>query len=514
MRLGTGTIVWSFLRKRGDVRRPCWIIVGLAGLWVGLVSALTAVPASGSSGITINTILDIVAVDGHCSLREAILAANQDTASGPTAGECKAGGTNDVIIIPQGVYTLTRSGYGEDEGLTGDLDIRADLVLASDGSGPVVIDGNQLDRVIDVGVGVTVTLSGLTIQNGLTIFLPSGPYWDGAGVFNRGTLRVYSTSIVDNVARLNGGGIANNGLLVLVNSIVSGNQDALGAGGILNFRVMRLENVLVFNNRSVGKSGGISSQAWTGGVSVIRDSAIVSNTGSWSGGLYHSYEPLVIENTTISGNQGSGIHTSEADGLIVLRSSVISNTDTGLYASAPVTVAHSTISGNLGSGVRVETPELIGLYNVTIAHNGSMGIENGYGSSSIRLQNTLVGGNASADCLGMIFSLGHNLIQDTSDCILTGVSTGNVLNVVPLLGPLQNNGGLTDTHALLPGSVGIDDGNPAGCQGNNGVPRLFDQRGLLRIADGDGDGSAVCDIGAYELFAGPALTMHLPLLQR
>ncbi|MGE0825951.1 MAG: choice-of-anchor Q domain-containing protein [Candidatus Binatia bacterium] len=90
---------------------------------------------------------------------------------------------------------------------------------------------------------------------------------------------------------------------------------------------------------------------------------------------------------------------------------------------------------------------------------------------------------------GQITSLGHNLSSDTS-CGLT--RPGDLVGVDPLLGPLQDNGGPTLTHALLPGSPAIDAGDDLACPAS-------DQRRAVRPQDGNGDSLAVCDIGAFEV---------------
>ena len=68
----------------------------------------------------------------------------------------------------------------------------------------------------------------------------------------------------------------------------------------------------------------------------------------------------------------------------------------------------------------------------------------------------------------------------------------------PLLGPLLPNGGQTPTRALLPGSPAIDAGNPGGCRDEMATLLLTDQTGFTRTFDGDGDSTAICDIGAYQ----------------
>src|SRR4029450_5388140 len=76
--------------------------------------------------------------------------------------------------------------------------------------------------------------------------------------------------------------------------------------------------------------------------------------------------------------------------------------------------------------------------------------------------------------------------------IVPSVSLGQIL------GPLQNNGGPTQTHALVAGSPAIDAGDPSGWRGNSGGLLQTDQRGFPRNVDGNSDGAARCDIGAVE----------------
>ena len=146
-------------------------------------------------------------------------------------------------------------------------------------------------------------------------------------------------------------------------------------------------------------------------------------------------------------------------------------------------------------------------------------------SGTVNCQNTIIAGNATMyepvddpfcfscptaagdapDFLGALTSQGYNLIGNTKDTVILGITTGNLLNLDPLLGPLQDNGGPTVTHALLPGSPAIDAGSSGGLNTDQrGVPRPIDIPSLPNAADGS-------DIGAYEFNSGaPTLNIACP----
>ena len=187
-----------------------------------------------------------------------------------------------------------------------------------------------------------------------------------------------------------------------------------------------------------------------------------------------------------------------------------------------MTLINSTVSGNsaLGDGGGIFNSGTANLFNATITNNqagssgsgsfsGSLGsgggVFNGPGAK-FNFQNSIIAGNLETvgipapppinttfvstpgECDGTINSIGNNLMT-IDDCTVTGSAPilGN-----PNLGPLQNNGGPTQTHALLSGSPAIDAGDPGGCRDEFGGLLTTDQRGFNRPALG-------CDIGAFEL---------------
>src|SRR4051812_29745241 len=147
------------------MRRPQGLVA--AALLLGIL----AFPGGAlAATITVNTTDDSLAADGKCSLREAVNAANADA-----GGDCAAGSGSDTIALPSGTFKLTIAGAGEDANATGDLDLNSPIPIGGAGCGGTTVDGNQIDRVFDVGGARTATLQGLTVTGGRTADGVDGP---------------------------------------------------------------------------------------------------------------------------------------------------------------------------------------------------------------------------------------------------------------------------------------------------------------------------------------------------
>ncbi|SRR5579871_610375 len=247
-----------------------------------------------------------------------------------------------------------------------------------------------------------------------------------------------------------------------------------------------------------GSEGGIRAT----GVVTINNSSIRGNTanpgisGEAAGaGIYNDEGTLVINNSTISGNTAHGgticekLCTGSAQGAGVYNHSATKQ--------ASLTLTNSTVSGNAAisgklpsSGGAIGGNGSVSINNSTISANSA--VSAGGISGTATIQNTVVANNSGRNCVGTFTSKGYNLSSDDT-CNFTG--PGDMNNTDPMLGPLQNNGGPTQTMALLPGSLAIDAGNPSGCTDGKGHLLTTDQRGQPRP---DKEDSGGCDIGAYE----------------
>ena len=406
---------------------------------------------------------------GAGSLRQAIIDANN------TVG-------TDTINLPSGTYTLLGPN-GEDAAASGDLDITDDVIIAGAGAATTIVDGNGIDRVFHTHGTSDVTIGGITIQDGASA--------GGAGV------RVDDSSILN-----------------LNNAIVSNNAGADEGGGFHVHGTLNLDGVLLSNN-SANRGGGIYFHGADGG--SLTNVTISGHTvsGGNGGGIWND-STITVTSSTINGNSavsGGGIYN---EGTIDISSSTVNgnmaDTGAGIYndtSSTSLTFTNATVSGNTATsaGGGLYTEKSVTMVNSTFTLNSADsggGIRTQTGAGTVDLLNTIVAGNtaisANPDLQGNFTTSGFNLIGDgtgQSD-LVNGVSNDQVGSggspINAMLVALADNGGLTQTHALLAGSPARNAGTAAGAP-------AVDQRGVTR--------DATPDIGAFELSGLSAPTLDL-----
>jgi hypothetical protein len=342
-----------------------------------------------------------------------------------------------IIQLPAGIYALTLapSGMnGEDEG---DLNLVTPatggqtLSIIGAGAASTIIDGNHLDRVLAIDVGCTARISGVTIRNGTR------------------------------TGNSFGGGIANRGSLAIADSVIEGNRADQG-GGIDNSGVLDMLRCTVRSN-TAQYGGGM----YVYGDTRLRDSTLEGNAASpGSGGAIFNANQLRVVNSTLSRN------AADTDG-----GAIYNNYKAYVYSSSIVNNdADHDRDENGGSGGGVHAAAFTGaqflIINVLFAYN------------------TVLDAPIYNDCAGTLDAVGWNLFGEPSGCSING-PWGLVTPAT--IGPLQNHGGPTRTHALLAGSEAVDP--PSGsssCVDDEGEDMPTDQRGAARVS------GAGCDIGAFE----------------
>jgi hypothetical protein len=451
-----GTLAPIYLQHGGRrlQHRMAWSLAGAA-----LLLALAQEPVSAAT-ITVTTSNPNIAPDGQCSLVEAIVNANNDAA---THADCPAGSGADTIVLPANANVMLNAVYG--------------MTYAQFGS-PIGLP-SIMSRITIEGNGATIARQANAPDFGL-IFIRGN--FSSEGVPPRpGDLTLQNVTISGGTR----GGVANAGRLNIQSSIISGNTGR----GITNSGALTVENSVISNNTAVFWGGGLYD---TGTTTIIRSSISGNVAGSSGGGVYNFYGNVTIENSTVSNNTATlgGGASNSAGGLRIINSTIsgnranraggVSNSEYCYFYCTPgtLTLQNSLIAGNEASiAPEIENaiathPRSLQLYSIVNANNFN-----------------LFGSNGNAGVTG--FAPGP---RD----IVPSASLGNIL------GPLTNNGGPTQTHALIPGSPAVDAGDPAGCRNSQGAVLATDQRGFTRHVDGNHDAVARCDIGAVEFGAGSA----------
>lgn len=233
--------------------------------------------------------------DGEISLREAIIAANNDTGA-------------DVIFLAADTYGITRSATGD---TGGDFDIRDDLSIVGVSPATSIVDGNNFSSVFDVhdDDAITVTFTNLTIQRGSTSLLVTE---DGAGLYVYGsgnTPEVFLSNVRftgNNTSGLSdqGGAIYNAGNLTIENALIDNNASKRG-GGIYNAAgaTLNLTNVTLSGNETHALGGQHGGGLYNAGTATIVNSTITLNDANADGGgIYRASGTVSIVNSIVAGN--------------------------------------------------------------------------------------------------------------------------------------------------------------------------------------------------------------------
>jgi CSLREA domain-containing protein len=423
-------------------------------VFMALVAVFVFVTSSRASAadLVVDSTADTVAVDGVCTLREAIANANNDASIN---ADCAAGtGTDTITFTGAGVGTITLSST-----LPNVIDLDG---LTIDGGNQVTISGNDAVQILRVSPDAVLALENLTTRDAvgamrnegtlaITNSTVSNNFSDSGGaIFNRGTVTITDSTVSDNVGD-QGGAILNSGTLTITNSILSGNSTALSDGGAIynaGAGTVTITNSTLVGNASNTSNGGAIFNH--GATVTITNSTLAGNSANGDGGaIYNIGTTLMLVNSTLSGN------TAISGG--------------GIVNGGTLTLMSSTLSGNTALGL-------------------GGGILNG-DFSTLTVTNSIVanrpaGGNSGGNCanFGTVIANSSNLDTDGTCPGFSHVPGGQLK-----IDALADNGGPTQTHALLCGSVAINAGDEINCPAT-------DQRGVAR--------EGRCDIGAFEFRTG------------
>ena len=443
---------------------------------------------------------------GQLSLREAITIAQLSKERNPSA-------TYTVTLSPNiPLFPVTA--------VRGQIRIRESISLVGSGWGTHKISAQGETRLFNVAPDVTFTIDGVTLQNGYAGATDFSGEVGGGAIYNKGRLVVRNSRFDSNRSYSHGGAIYSVGRLRIENSRLdfnsAGAAAATGNGGAIYLspegaNENTIENSLIKQN-SADSGGGIAAHRgvrivkttihtnsakdggglWANAFVDLRATTLSTNTASHNGGgAYVTGDAYaIIENVTVSDNHaelhGGGIN--HADGTILLINS---------------TLVHNTVDG-LGAGLAIQSEaQNATINNTIIAQNLDL-----YPTYNFAFRQP----TDHSDIQGFVTRGKGNLIGAPFGLSgLNGVDNKIGTNTQPLaprLGPLQNNGGMTFTHAPLLGSPAIDSGVSIfdiaeSTTDQAGQPRIKDLAGVTNRT-----GSPGVDIGAFEVQ--PGITWPTP----
>ncbi len=399
------------------------------------------------------------------------------------------------LALAQGLlYSVDSTGDGSLVGSsnfcndgTGRCTLRAAIQASNLHSGE---DGISID--LPAGSVINLTQSLPDIAQAVTIFGP------GAGLVTLrrntgGNYRIFNITVPSP------GGVTISGL-TMSNGAVSGN------GGGVNIAGGGTVNIVdcVITGNVAAKGGGISKSG-SGTLSVM-NCILSGNSANESGGGISNFGTLNVTNSTFTGNLANQLGTGDST---TAGGGAIANGDVLLFLGAVANITNSTLAGNMafnGGGISTVASGIVRVSNSTLTGNHSFFSNKGGGISSdsngsVTVKSSIIAlslnGPTNRDVSGAFTSGGFNLIGKTDGSSGFTDVTDQTGTIAAPLDPqfdsngLRNNGGPTQTVALLSTSPAIDKGTTSGLNGS--VPA--DQRAYAR------DGLA--DIGAFEFRGTP-----------
>lgn len=472
--------------------------------WLGVTLAAALAPAHGAEfTVPDGDVPALVAAFSSVTDNDIIVLATNGTYTFTNPNNNSNGGN----ALPRVLNQLTLRGNGSIFVRTAEPDVPFRFLLVDDdkgGTGDLTVENLTFTNGLSGGGngGGAVQNSGGTLTVLSCRFVGNNSPGGGAILSFNGNLTVRDSLVTANSSDDDGGGIevgGSIGFLVMSNCTVSGNMAGFRGGGMFlgaEGGSIQLLNSTLNGNTAQDAGGGVASQMPLTVFGCTISSNSLTADGGLGGGLSHIANFASIVNSTVSGNQsrggGGGIYLQQPDGSMVLSNvTVVQN-----LADSDGTLAQLDFQN--GGGVLVVnpparpagkdvaaagTPYFLQLVNTLIADNQDLTT----GPSALDFPDLAGDGPVN------MVSDDYNLIGATNGAPITPQPNDQFGSVAapldPLIGPLQNNGGPTLTHALLNASPANNAGDPA----LQNLP-LFDQRGpgFPRVS-----GSAV-DIGAFE----------------
>ncbi|GAF67660.1 unnamed protein product, partial [marine sediment metagenome] len=368
-------------------------------------------------------------------------------------------GVNDTIdfdaALSGGTILLTMGQMGITDSLTIDASsLASGLTIDASGNDPTPDENNgDGSRIFNINDGDSATKLSVELRS---LTLTGGDVAGGGGaIFSQEHLSVIDSTILGNSAGSGGGIFANRGTTNITDSTISGNSAGGDGGGISAYAyfssfTLNITDSTISGNSAGGDGGGISYATLLCTLNITDSTISGNSSGGWGGGIYAVNGTTNITGSTISGNSANF-------------------SGGGIRSTRTTNITGSTIYGN-----RADADD---------NGFGAAGGLSGTAAGSI-LDHTIVAGNlrglATHDDIKGLIDATYSLVGDDTGATITD-NGGNLIGtsgapIDPLLGPLDDNGGPTETHALLVGSPAIDAGDMNAMAGVDDVP-LYDQRG-------------------------------------